>query len=61
MSPPELWIYEDDERVLERLGCPNPNCNERRMDHLRVVDWDDDTIHCETCGVWYKLPWPRQE
>jgi len=59
MRPPELWIYEDDDVVDKRLGCPNPACGERRMDQLHIADFDNDAIHCESCGVWYRLPWPR--
>jgi len=58
-SPPELWIC--DETVPERLGCPNPRCGERHMDRLEIMEWDNDAIRCHTCGVLYRLPWPREE
>lgn len=60
-SNPDWWLYEDDEEVAEQLGCPNPNCGERRMDYLAIADFDNDAIHCESRGVWYRLPWPREQ
>lgn len=49
---------EGAERVSERLACPNPACGEDRQDWLAVADFDSDMVHCETCGVWYRLPEP---
>jgi len=61
LTSPERWglAWDRDGIVAERLGCPNPACGERDEDRLAIAEFDSDVVHCDTCGVWYRLPEPE--
>lgn len=41
-------------------GCECPKCGENNVDHL-LINEDDDTVKCLTCGRTYSLPSGEQE
>lgn len=56
-GPDEYDDYDEDDydEDDDRACAPCPLCGEDRVDWLLIPEWDDNAVHCETCGLWYKL------